>query len=335
MLKEDDSYLRVTNRFVDLVESPGVRTYGQWNQYSSGVNERDHFGLRIVPEEAPWRALFTALDEAGASLPDDPVTTDMEANAIVACCWRFGSYANVLCSGEYYPPFRKDPNISRLHGEEMMRLNLEFSSGLAAWWTERAADPAKINRRIRAAHEQLPISWPVPRPEWWQECLEQTAQDRSEKLRPFVEHFRTIAADWIPEVPTVRDEANWAVQVAYRRNYDLEEGSIEGFHSGGGDYDRERTDVPGYLRLYPREVERICRSTSNCLAPILAQIERETDPCFRRALIVTGGISHTWNRTEETCQVDYLDSYRGRPVAPRLRWLAERYPVAYGSAAEL
>ena len=52
-------------------------------------------------------------------------------------------------------PFRAVWDAAPSDFEWMMRINLEFSSGLAGWLTDRASHPETINRRVRAASHLL------------------------------------------------------------------------------------------------------------------------------------------------------------------------------------
>jgi hypothetical protein len=151
--------LTVTGRFYPPSTIPTTINHGQWAPYTWNNNGVPQDGARLTPQRAPWRDLFAALDASASRFSDEPVTWHQEVDAIVACCWLHGSYTRVLASGEPYPPFKHDRDLSRLSDPEMMRINLEFSSGLAMWLSERADDPAKINRRVRAACDVLAMPW--------------------------------------------------------------------------------------------------------------------------------------------------------------------------------
>jgi len=45
---------------------------------------------------------------AGQILSAEPVTVPEAIDAIVAACWRCGTFFHVLTFGECYPPFRLD-----------------------------------------------------------------------------------------------------------------------------------------------------------------------------------------------------------------------------------
>src|SRR5437868_1450564 len=111
--------LTVTGRYYPPSTLPSAIDYGQWTPYTWNNNGAPQDGVRLVPQQAPWRALFVALDAVAARFPDEPVTRHQEADAIVACCWLHGSYIRVLASGENYPPFRQDRMLSRISEPEM------------------------------------------------------------------------------------------------------------------------------------------------------------------------------------------------------------------------
>jgi hypothetical protein len=199
----------VSGRFHAPIPLPFTPSYGIWNLLTMEEGSGMQHGAELRPTRAPWRDLFAALDESASRTLTDPVTPWEEAAAIVACCWRYGSYAHVLTAGELYPPFRRDRFLCRISNSEMMRINLEFSSGLAVWLMQRVEEPKAIRRRVRAALELIPMPW--------------------RELQPVIESQRAdglvaLARDWVrshghelsgnPLTP--REEANRVVFWAYR-----------------------------------------------------------------------------------------------------------------------
>src|SRR5215469_2845585 len=76
---------------------PGNPIFGIWDTESvSG-------GRRLTSTGAPWRDLVAGLDAIAEGESDDPVSVLDEAEVIVACGWRYGSYAYLLCGGEVVP----------------------------------------------------------------------------------------------------------------------------------------------------------------------------------------------------------------------------------------
>jgi hypothetical protein len=310
-----DAYLRVSGRFRPLVHVPGVTTFGDWSTMSWDNQGHEQYGARIVPDHAPWRDLFQALDAAGESLSDAPASELEEADAIVATCWRYGSYVHALSAGELYPDFRTNPELSRLSDGEMKRINLEFSSGLAAWWTDRDSHPARVNRRVRAAVRVLPMPWTRKYTPWLPMFIRDYAQGYVGDLAPW------LAERHVPTIGSIRDEANAVVSWAYRN------GAVEGLHGGHWSHG---TEIPGFVRLYAGDLDALCRSTVEKLAIYLTLRARPEAVDIVRALRISQR-PPDWSVTEETSTVDYAGMPGAGSLGPRLGLLAERYPSVYGS----
>lgn len=312
--------LTITRRFQAPAALPGVTGYGRWDTFTWDHHGAIQHGVRLTPGQAPWRGLFAALDAAGKTLPPDPVTPLEEADAIVACCWRYGSYIHLLTGGELYPPFRVDRGLSRIGDEEMKRIDLEFSSGLAAWLAGRAADPATIHRRVRAARALLPIPW---QRRGGIAALEPDCESFGWKLREAIRPFPGTP-DW--PMPTPREEANQVVIWAYRN------GPVENLHAGRYSHG---TEIPGFKRLYAGELAHLCSRTAEKLAFHLAAREQLGEDYLRFALrAMAMGSAHGWSVTDETAPVEYLGLPGAGPLDARLRWLAAREPFAYGRAEQ-
>jgi len=56
-------------------------------------------GVVLTPNQVPWRRLFAELDCTGETMSAEPVTAPEEADAIVAACWRYGTFFHVLTFG--------------------------------------------------------------------------------------------------------------------------------------------------------------------------------------------------------------------------------------------
>lgn len=314
--------LTITGRFQSARPVPGDPRYGTWSTY---VREHEgilQYGARLTPDAAPWRSLFSALDEAGSLLSDDPVTPEVEADAILACCWRYGSYAHVLTAGEFYPPFRQDPSLSRIDDSEMKRINLEFSSGLAHWLAQRAGEPATVRRRVRAALLHLPLSRRKQATMSIEEYLD---------IEPLGADLRAILSEhpappaWSKKL-TTREEANHVVVWAYRN------GPIEDVHAGTWSF---ASEVPGFKRLYAEDVACVSRFAIPRLARYLAVRDR-LDPMLCDMLLRawTFGSATGWTVDEETSSVRFPGLPQLGPLDGRLRWLANRWPGAYGAIAQ-
>lgn len=238
-----------------------------------------------------------------------------EADAIAACCWRYGSYIHLLTGGEFYPPFRVDRELSRLGDTEMKRINLEFSSGLADWLATRAADPAMINWRVRATLALLPITW--RRPDSFAEPDPDTTPF-GRTLHEAISQF-TTTPDWA--LPTPREEANRVVVWAYRN------GPIEHLHAG---IYSQGMEMPGFKRLYADEILRLSSQIAEKLAFHLAAREQLGEDYLRFALrAMSNNSAHGWSLIEETAPIVYLGLPSVGPLDARLRWLAARDPLAY------
>jgi hypothetical protein len=313
-----DPLLRISGRLRDLPSAVGITGYGVWEPYVWQNKGADQFGVRLTPDKAPWRYLMNALDEAGRALSPEPVSILDEANAIVACCWRYGSFLHVLTGGELYPPFRSDASLSRLSDAEMQRINLEFSSGLAVWLTARTADPSAYNRRVRAAHQLLPMPWQVGRPPWLVDALVEEGRRLAGRL---VERIGDLRMGTLGSEPaTIRHQANYLVLSTYRN------GPIENCHAGDWSHGRE---IPGFLRLYPGDVVRSGRHTAERLAHALVIHDdvrlRDVLPHVWTALGPSG-----WSLDDETSTIDYPGMPGAGDIQPRLRWLAARVDPLYG-----
>lgn len=294
---------------------PGVTDFGAWELFTWENGAAIQHGARLVPERAPWRGLFAALDAAGMALSDAPVTLRDEADAIVTCCWRYGSYFHVLTSGETYPPFARDPELSRLGNGEMCRINIEFSAGLAAWLKEREREPESIRRRVRAALQLLPMSW-------------RTARDNTyadETYAPIWERLRTTVAEaegLTPQpLPTVREEANSTVVMAYRN------GPIENYHAGMWS---QGTEVPGFKRFYAPEIKGLGIRIAEKLRQHLAGRQQADGLYLRYGLrAFTLGSGYNWSLTDETAAIDYPGMPGYGSLDARIHWLVARSPTIY------
>jgi hypothetical protein len=316
----DGPLLRVSNRFREATPLPCKVDFGTWHLTTWQNRGVLQHGARLVPDHAPWRDLFQALDEAGAPLPSHPVSELDEADAIVATCWLYGSYAYVLTTGELYPPFRADPSLSRISDHEMKRINLEFSSGLAAWWSDRRSDPHLVNRRSRAVLRLLPMPWRARRknPDFDQSF----AVVSGERM---VSRLTQVLSATVDALPTENDRslrlaANWAVNDAYRN------GPVESLHAGHWSHGSE---VPGFVRLYAAEIDEIAGTSSWRLA---VHIAARRHPGGLPLLQVAARVAapSIWSLALDTAPVEYLGLAGAGSLEARLRWLSTRSPIFAG-----
>jgi len=318
------SDITVINPFRKLLPVPGIATYGTWEPHTWQHDGTPDHGLRLIPEEAPWHGLFAALDKIGKDLSDRPVTLTEEANAIVACCWRYGSYAHVLTSGESYPAFKTNPELSRIRNSEMKRINLEFSSGLAVWLEDSRTDPGKVHRRVRAALSTLPMPWLRKEGALWPPFGEV-------KARVWAQGLEDVAATLpdamrrIPKPSSVREEANAVVNWAYRN---MKGGYLEDLHAGKAS---QGGNLPGYQRLYASEVNAICRSTADRIG-IHLFVAASADEQVKRIHHLVMQRPSDWSVTDETAPVTYAGVPDPLSAASRLADLAVRCPLVYGDS---
>ena len=314
---------RVVKPFRAPVTVAGVYDFGTWDALVWNNGGVAQHGLRLTPTLAPWRGLFSALDQIGAGYSDAPVSALDEADAIVAACWRYGSFANVWTSGESFPEFRHNDQLSRFGDEEMKRVNLEFSSGLAQWWLTRAQDSSSANRRVRAALTTLEMPWRAKRGQGGAQLVEHHAAALVAK------HFATLgsgqkisAGDTNPD--SVRREANHTVALAYRN------GAIEDLHAGTWS---RGSEIPGYLRLTPAETLAVTSQIAQRLSLRLGIRELVNRDQLRDILESDWYYPRDWSVTEETSAIQFRGLPNAGPLEGRLEQLAKHAPAVYTSRA--
>lgn len=307
MMKHSSSM--VTGRLQRPAKLPLTFDYGRWQFEKSAGN----VVVCLVPEQAPWCSLFTTLDAEGAAFSADRVTLREEAEAIVACCWRYGTYVQMLSAGELFPAFRDGHGLSRITDDEMMRINLEFSSAVAAWLAVRDREPEVINRRVRAAQKLLPMPW------------------RARRVYPDFEPDVTSLAVRLTELSsqtdfpfedlqmTHRAEANRMVVAAYRN------GPIEDYHAGKRSIG---TDWPGFKRVWANEFATLCRHSAAQLEFHLAARMQMEPRIFALQLFAQSlGSADGWSLTEETSPVCFsTDLEHLSLLRERFNRLARRIP---------
>jgi hypothetical protein len=318
-----DHELRVTGRPRAPWPVPSVASYGIWTPYLWDNDGTPQHGVILTPDHAPWRDLFAALDDAGTSQAGAPVTPLEEADAMTGACWRYGSYFHLLTAGEAYPPFRGNRNLSRLGDWEMQRINLEFSSGLAAWLEDRAHDPEITNRRTRAALSLLPTPWRAGRSEWLDEWIVSDARDLAATVQARLAELPSLSP--LDDRLTVRHEANYLALDVYRN------GPIENLHAG---YWSHGTEIPGFQRFDAPEVTKLAAHAAYRLAHrLLWRADARMTDIYPRLWDVPSW--RGWSLTEETAGVKFSGMPGAGSVVPRLRWLADRVSAVYGSVRDV
>lgn len=325
MLEPSAGLLTISRRWRPLLDVPGISSHGDWRTFTWLNKGSVQHGALLVPKSPPWRRLFAMLDEIGASQDSVPISWTDEADAITACCWRYGSYIHLLTGGELYPPFRDDSRLSRIGDSEMRRINIEFSAALAAWLATRAEEPERIARRTRAALTLLPMPWRDERQPWWAEFVEDLAQKGGQKLKEVFELHRTGIMDRTRAAmqdPLVacRREANQIVLSSYRN------GPIENLHAGTWSHGSE---VPGFMRLYGPEIRRLERDVSERVAIELLKRDNFT---FETRMVAAASAPVDWSLTLETSHVRFLGMPGADSLHVRLQHLARRYQLHFGGS---
>lgn len=173
-----------------------------------------------------------------------------------ALCLRWGTYLAVLMD-ESKPvhPQAKDPDRSMISQNEMMRINIEASSNLAALLRQWHQDEAAYYERLRKAYEWLPM--PLRQVQRNLEPLKTLVSD-------LVYSYQTQAgsppADDETAVPDpYRTVANALIYLTYRS------GPIEDVHLGRGS-----TYSLTHRRFTDRQARAVIRDTAEGLSPLVS-----------------------------------------------------------------
>jgi hypothetical protein len=127
---------------------------GAWNLTT---NQHGAPTAQISPPAVPMFQQVVEYLEAKPVPPGGNMRRADEARAAVAVCLRWGSYFAVLAD-----PARPDaPNIddgqvSQIDDEEMARMNIEISAGLAWWLTLAGSDERRYENLVARALTYLP-----------------------------------------------------------------------------------------------------------------------------------------------------------------------------------
>lgn len=147
------------------------------------------------------------------------MSDDDETHAAMAVCVRWGSYFAVLSNPDLplWPEIRRrSVNLSRIEDDEMARMNIEITAGLAHWLGIRREDPVRYRHLVQAAR-QLPM--PQPLVSFRNEIkatIEAVARTRS------ILGQATAAKEAVQHTPD-RVLANALVYSFWRNNSDLED----------------------------------------------------------------------------------------------------------------
>lgn len=258
--------------------------------------------VRVItpPQTQPINQVITWLEHpAHAAELDDTPFLEQEARAATVVCFRWGSYFALL-SDPVRPLWaaatHTKSNVWRITNEEMWRLNLEVSSGLATWLDLRDGDQERYRRIVAAALRWLPLEGQL-RPVWGRryavDALVSLATPPPEGWRD-VPHraFGNILA-----LHTVRNR-------------------LESIHDGA------YMPVPlGERRLRPDEVRSIVEHTVSSLYGMISisnSIMQNAWPDMPRldqlGLLLNHTYSPMWSLTDETRRVE-LDEAEPAPTA--------------------
>ena len=248
---------------------------------------------------------------------------------MVAACWRYGSYALVLAEGQPYPPFKTDPNLSRISDAEMMRIQQEFSSGLAEWLRVRNEQPDLHRHRVLAARHLLP-GVPVANigPYILDDYVERHVHRFSSALS-LLSEVGMLSASPLTVQEALRAQANYLVNAYYRRGSNVtiagQDAPLEDLHAGTWS---EGSELPGYKRLYAADIEALMRPILRGLTIHLAALDssdmKEFQPVFQ------GLGPPNWSLTDETSAVPFYGLPGFGPLETRLQGLVQKNAVIYG-----
>ena len=112
---------------------------------------------RIIPPVTPMFQQIVACLEAKPVPPGGSMRRADEARAAVAVCLRWGSYFAVLADpARPDSPNINDEQVSQIDDEEMARMNIEISAGLAWWLALAGSDDRRYEDLVARALAYLP-----------------------------------------------------------------------------------------------------------------------------------------------------------------------------------
>ncbi len=254
--------------------------FGRW------VLDREERVATLVPDRAPFWALLDWLEASAVDTDDEPLTTWEEAVALVAVCFRYGNYLRLLTWGDPFAGFLRDPGLSRISNPEMRRINIEASAAVAEWLRRRDEAPRDYHRLVRTARFWLRSPWlrgvrPI--------------RDTPDFVRKLKARYQEIVAalqfdpaDGEVTRASHRQEANAFVNTVLRN------GPLEDLHAGAP----SEGLLPGYRRLWPREIHRVMRHAVKETASLLI-LRRH----FPEAYFLFSFSPVEWETTKDTCPV--------------------------------
>jgi hypothetical protein len=88
-------------------------------------------------------------------------------------------------------------------------------------------------------------------------------------------------------------------------------------------------EVPGFVRFYPGEVQKLADEAAAKMAMHL--LEREQQDAEVRRMIYAYGSPNDWSLIRETSPVRFDGMPGAGPLDGRIQYLAERFPRPYGA----
>ena len=112
---------------------------------------------KISPPAVPMFQQVVEYLEAKPVPPGRSIRRADEARAAVAVCLRWGSYFAVLADpSKPDAPNIDDGQVSQIDDEEMARMNIEISAGVAWWLTLAGSDDRRYEDLVARALAYLP-----------------------------------------------------------------------------------------------------------------------------------------------------------------------------------
>jgi len=296
---------------------PFKRDFGIWKPTTWTNRKEETFpALQNLPERAPWHDVLGYLETVPVSIEGPMKWTD-EADMILAAFWLHGSYAAVLTAGVANPTIN-DPDISQVDDNEMCRINIEFSAGLAHWLTLRSQNTEHAHRLVLAARTSLSMPWRAHRSDIWEDFQESFTLP--EKLIHALHQGIQLQEEQKSPL-TKRELANALVNSAYRN------GPVENIHAGK--LYPSGVHAFGMKRLYSQDIIRIGSKAFRKLVLHLALIENLPDEemaFYARNPFIRPS---EWSLTEETSEVMHIQWPGTILLTERLSKIAKRFPEEY------
>ena len=226
---------------------------GRWEL--AGSTDRQPVA-RIAPPVTPMFQQVVECLERNPAPQGGNFRRDEESRAAVAVCLRWGSYFAVLADPSRAAASNLDDDrVSQIADDEMARLNIEISAGVAWWLTLRGADEPRYWDLVHRALAYLPTGPQTVRPlEGGDMLLACATAEMADEVRQNWPADRLREALAVGEEHGIRAIANAITLRAWRN------GPVEDVHAGCG----EGYEL-GTKRILPRAEKAILRQAQNGL----------------------------------------------------------------------